>query len=260
MLMRFVAGACAAALIPIFAMPAAAGPTAAEILKRVQALADGAKTYQATIIVNTNAGKQGTMSLRLDIKTSGNKGSLATSLVGQPIGELARRAVVSSMQIVDDGQSTWLYNAGAKTYARRPSNSGKNARSAINDMAKLTKDSTLTLAAPERIGGKRVYVIQAIPKKAGLNQPEKETLYIEQDTFHLRQKRVITRTRSGGTEGPTRVLTTMLVQNERFNAPIPDSAFRFVPPAGAKEMETGGMMGGSGMRIHVGPVGPGHRK
>jgi outer membrane lipoprotein-sorting protein len=70
--------------------------------------------------------------------------------------------------------------------------------------------------------------------------------YIDKATGRTRQMRM-----SGmmsGPQGQSQPMNiNMIIQNEQVNVPIPDSVFKFTPPAGAKEMKGGMGMPGPGM-------------
>jgi outer membrane lipoprotein-sorting protein len=240
--------ALAAIALTAFAVPANAGPTAVEILKKTQALMEGAKTYQAVMLVNSDAGKAGRMTMRLDLKTSGKKSSFSTTSVGQPTGQFAMAGAMGGSQIVDDGQNMWIYSPAMKTYAKRPSTGGKNRNMAspFNDIAGMTKESNLVLAGTESIAGKPAYVIKVNPKNPARSN-QTITFYIDQASYHMKQMKVNSSAPSMASKTPQPIEVLVKVQSEKFNEPIPDSAFRFSPPAGAKEMQ-GGMFGGAGNR------------
>lgn len=244
MMRRFTAGACAAALLFALTVPATAGPTAAEILKKTQAAVNGAKTYQATILVSNNAGKLGSMNLRMDVKTSGNKSAITTSVIGQPTGQLAMAAAMSGTQIIDDGQNMWVYNTAMKSYSKRPSTGGKGANNPFKDISGLTKNANVAVVGTENIAGKPAYVVQITPKVKGKGAPDKVLIYIDQASYHMRQMKM--NTSAASPQGTQAISMVMQVQNERLNAPIPDAVFHFTPPPGAKEMQGGGFMGGMG--------------
>jgi outer membrane lipoprotein-sorting protein len=69
-------------------------------------------------------------------------------------------------------------------------------------------------------------------------------MYFDQGSYRFRKMTVTSNQQ--GPKGPMHMNMVMMVKNEAVNTPIPDSAFKFVPPPGAKEMK-GGMMPGMGM-------------
>jgi hypothetical protein len=96
--------------------------------------------------------------------------------------------------------------------------------------------------------------------------------FVDQATGRLRQIKS-TMTMPGGMMGamgapggppssgakPMVMTNTMVLVSEKVDAPIPDSVFRFTPPAGAHEMKGGpmGMPGMGGMPGGGPPRGPG---
>jgi outer membrane lipoprotein-sorting protein len=241
--------AVAAIVFTVSASTVFAAPTAVEILKKTQSIMEKAKTYQAVMLVNTDAGKMGKMTLRLDIKKSGKKSALSTSPVGQASGQFAMLGAGASSQIVDDGVNMWIYTPMLKSYMKRPSMGGKGVASPFQDIAGMTKQADIKLTGTESVSGRPSYVIQVNPKKAPKGGSQKVTFYIDQATYHMTQMKMnsTTPSMSGSSQ---QVLVTMQVQSEKFDQPVADSAFRFTPPAGVKEMQGGfpGMMGGGAGR------------
>jgi outer membrane lipoprotein-sorting protein len=221
---------------------AQAKPSAVDILKKTQALVDSARTYQATVLIKSDAGKQGSMTLRTMLKAAGNKQSSSTAVIGQPTGSFAIAAMSAGIQTVDDGKTMWIYSPMMKGYHKRPSMGKKAIKSPFSDVARLTRDADVSLGGIENVSGKPSYVIRLTPKQPE-RKGEKVTIYVEQGNYHMRQMRLESPGRGG--DGKAAQPSTVLIQvtNEKFNEPIPDSAFKFTPPPGAKEM-VGGMFGG----------------
>lgn len=237
-----------------WAKPAAAGPTALDILKKTQAVITSSKTYQATILVTNTVGSSGSFTMRVNMKTAGNKGSFNTSAVGHPTGKFAMAAVMGNSQVVDDGKTMTIYSPTSKTYVKRPSRGGVSPAASFRDISGIAKNANLTLAPPETIAGKPVFVIIATPKNAPKSR-SKTTIYIDQATYHPRQMKVESMSPGPNGQQPEASTIVVQIQDEKYNEPIPDSVFRFTPPPGSKEMQ-GGF---TGMGPRTGP-GPGSRR
>lgn len=245
MMKRYAAGVCAAMALGMVSAQAHAGPTANEILKKAQDLVANAKTYQATFLVNVNSGQMGTMNSRADIKTAGKKTAVTNTVIGQPTGMMAMAGSQGNSQMVDDGTTTWVYIPSQKKYMKMPSRGQANPMD-LRTMLSSVKDSTAKLVGTKSVGGKPAYVVELAPKTAPRGMNQKMTIFIDQANYHVKQMK-ISMSGAGGQGQPQQSMTVDIrVQNEKMNEPIPDGVFKFTPPAGATEMQGGGMMGGMG--------------
>jgi len=212
-----------------------------EILKKTQAIVSSSKSYQATLLLTNNAGSAGSLSLRMDVKSAGKKGSFVQSLIGQPTGQFAMLgAAVGGSTIIDDGTSLWTYTAANRTYFKRKSVGGKATRSPFSDIESMTKNATVALGGTETVSGKPCYVINVTSKNPNAKGAQNVKVYIEKSNFHMRQIKINQTVPVSPGGPPQPVAMTIQVQNEKFNEAIPDSVFKFVPPAGAKEMDATG--------------------
>lgn len=232
------------------AASAAAAQDAAAIMKRAEQAIQNARTYQAVWQMTTSMGQMGSMTMKMEIKKSGNKTAMKMSPVGQPTGMMAMGATMANMQMVDDGKTSWVYLAGMNGYMKQPSQAS-NRPNPAQMMGIGGQEATYKLLRTEQVGGKPAYVIQVIPKNA--NDPRLRNMqnlqvlaYVDKATGRTRQMRM-SGTMSGpqGQSQPMNI--NMIIQNEQVNVPIPDSVFKFTPPTGAKQMKGGMGMPGPGM-------------
>jgi outer membrane lipoprotein-sorting protein len=204
---------------------AVAAPSPQEVLNKAMARMTGARTYQATYVMTSPRGTQ-TMQLKSVTKKK-------QSLTITPPG----------IQVIDDGKTMVMYNKAANAYGRMPSQVAGASSIVAAQLAAMERTSSMKFGAPTKIGGASVLVIEVTPKQPGGATAK---LYIEQGSYRL-LKVVDQRTMPGvgGQKGQT-LSQTISITNEKVNAPIPDSAFKFTPPPGAKEMAAPapGAMGG----------------
>src|SRR2546421_12454025 len=85
-----------------------AAPDANAIMKKSMAAMSGAKTYQATIQMNTTMGPANSATASMDIKMVPAQGKLAVKMapVGQATGLMAQAAMFMNMTMVDDGKNS----------------------------------------------------------------------------------------------------------------------------------------------------------
>jgi outer membrane lipoprotein-sorting protein len=221
---------------------------AQQVMKRAEAAMKSVKTYQATMVMSMEMGQMGSMSMNMDIKMIPNKKmTMKMSPAGQPTGMMAMGAASMNMHMVDDGKTMWTYMPMMKGYARGPSRVKTNPVN-FAEMGNVGKDVTFKMIGTENVGGKSAYAIQAIPKKPIQNaQDTRIVFYIDRATNRFLQMKMNSRMAMGDPKQPPQEMKmSMVVKNEKINAPIPASVFKFTPPPGSKEMK-GGMMGGPGM-------------
>lgn len=243
----------------LLASPAMASPDAKTIVGKAKAALKGVKTYQATLVMSMDMGKMGSMSVSTQVKTlAGNKTVVKTVPIGQPTGMMAMAGpAASEMQIVDDGKFTWFYFKGMNSYSKRPSRKGR-----VNiGMSDMIPNGTYKLLPPSKVGGRPVHVIQVIPTRKMMEGNQKIVIYIDQGTYRLKQIKATNSSPGGPNQPPQKMTMVMTIKDEKINAPIPDSVFKFTPPPGAKEMQGRMMPGPMGVPGMPGPgrVPPGLR-
>lgn len=217
----------AASAFALLCGQAGAAPSPQEVVAKAVARMSNAKTYQATYIMSSPRGTQ-----TLQLKSVAKK---KQSLTITPPG----------IQVVDDGKTMVMYNKAANVYGKMPSQVANSAGIVSAQLSAMERSSNLKFGAPTRIGGVPVLVIDVTPKQ-GTGSSAK--LYIEQGSYRI-VKIVDQRTMPGAGGKPGQTMSqTITIANEKINAPIPDSAFKFTPPPGAKEMAAPapGGMGGMG--------------
>lgn len=241
-------------LIPALVLGAAhAAPaqSAADVMKKANSLYTGAKTYQATMVMDMTMGALGSMSTVTEVKSVGKtRVSTKTTSQGKPTGQMAMGAANLNIQMIDDGTTMYTYMAGQNKYMKRPHVAGAAGMSSVmpfmGDPTKLK--ATYKMLPATTLNGTPVYAIEVTPA-AGSGMPggngSTTVIYIDKNTYHFKELKVKSSQPAG--QGKTMNMDmTMLIKNEKFNQPIPDSVFKFTPPAGATEMQGfGGMMGGA---------------
>jgi len=217
----------------------------AEIVKKASALYDHARTYQATVVMDMSMGPLGRSSMVTQVKAVGNAKVHATTRAQSSGGS---RAGIGSagmnIEMVDDGKTMYTYMPGQNKYSKRA-----HVASNSNMMAALlpimgnpaSSKATYKMLPTTTVAGKPVYAIEVTGARS---QPGSSLiLYIDKSTLHFKQMTM--KTAQATSQGqPSGMNMTMTIENEKFNAPIPDSVFKFTPPAGATETPgNGGMMG-----------------
>ncbi len=223
-MLKFASGRLAAALCAMcLAAPAMAADTAEQIVKKAEAAVKSAKTYQAVYSMAMNMGQMGRMQMTMNVKTIPGK-------------KIAMTMTPMGVQMVDDGTSMWTYMSAMKTYSKGPSQVAKNSQTSMTQLGGIgNKAVSYKLLRTESVAGKLNHVIQIIPK-AALAPGVTSTilLYVDQATNRMTQLKV---SGSGAVQPgapPMKQEMLMTVSGEKFNAPIPDSMFKFVPPPGSK--------------------------
>ena len=217
----------------LLACSQAQAQTAQQIIDRVTAAYKNAKTYQANMAINTNAGPQGSMTMNMDIKSQQNQ-KYAIRMSATGTGQAAQMAGMLNMQMVDNGKTAYTYMPMMGGYTKKPhvANAGALNGMPSSPAAFFKGGGNYKLLAPTRVNGVPVYTVQMSNPRGGT-----ATLYVDKATYHLKQIKAM------GQNGQP---VTVNVTNERLNAPLPANAFVFTPPPGAKEVKGGGpgMMGG----------------
>jgi outer membrane lipoprotein-sorting protein len=246
-----VTAACAISCLTA-GITATAAPTAQEILAKSRAAMKSMKTYQATVVTTMSGGP---MSITLSARTkqAGNKTWAQLGMV-QGSAQAQQNPLASMLQnmiIIDDGTNTWTYMPAMKQYRKGPAGGAKQFNLGEQFLGKVDTNANLTFGGAENVGGKPTWVVEAKPKKLQPGQTEVVRMNFDQSTYHLLQAKV-NQSRPASAQSPARQQSVMvIVKDEKINQPIPESTFKFTPPAGAKEAQGGmgmGMPGGAGQR------------
>lgn len=206
---------------------------ATKILQEVTKRFNAAKTVKGTIVMSAVAqGKPQSATISMIAKRP-NLMSANMSSPASPMG---------AMRIVCDGKSMYVYMQKMNQYATQPAPSDFSKLMAMSgmDLSKLgdTSKATYKLIRKTTRNGKPVFEIQATPKNPTQQQKgSKTTLFIGQNDY-IPVAVVASGPQNNG---------TITFKNFTYNAPVSASLFKWVPPKGAKLMQTGGGPGG-GMR------------
>lgn len=212
------------------AATAAQAQTAEQIVKRSEEAMKALKTWQATIVTSTQS-PMGNIQQQMEVKTIPGK-KMAMTLSGGMGGGL---------QVVDDGTNMWLYMPSMKQYQKNPSQIAKRQGNGIADVGPLAKNADLKLLKPEKVDGKETSVVQIVPK----NSPAtKIKAYFDKSSGLMVKMEVSGAAPAQGNQPGATFNSVVQIKNMKLNAPIAPSAFKFTPPAGAKQMQPG--MGGPG--------------
>jgi outer membrane lipoprotein-sorting protein len=210
--------------------------SAEQLIKQAQDKIKNAKSYQATVV--------------MEVSGTGRPSQTMTSVVKLiPFKKTALTMTPPGIQVVDDGQTLYSYLPTAKTYSKGPTQV-KSQSIGISQIAGLAKQATFKLRSPAVVTGRPCHVIQIVPKTPVASGGSVEMLlYIDKQTSSMRQFTSRMTAKAPGQPKPIRQAAIVTVKDERFDAPIPDSVFRFTPPPGAKEGPSmNAMLGGSGPR------------
>lgn len=219
-----------AGLCTWMAATAAQAQTAEQIVKRNEEAMKALKTYQATYITSTQS-PMGNIQQQMDIKAIPGK-KMAMTLSGGMGGGL---------QVVDDGTNMWLYMPMTKQYQKNPSQIAKRQSASPADVGQLAKNADLKLLKAEKVDGKETSVVQIVPKN---NSAMKVKAYFDKGTGLLVKMEIAGSGPPQGNQPGATFNSVVQIKNMKLNAPIAPSAFKFTPPAGAKQMQPG--MGGPG--------------
>jgi outer membrane lipoprotein-sorting protein len=258
---RFAQSFAMAMLLTGTAAASFAAPTAQEIMQKSSAAMKGSKTYQA-VLESTIIDQTGTMSMQVEVKKSGNTWVMKTSPLGQATGSMETDGAPRRIMSISDGKMTLTYYPTLNRYTKLPAGHSESTKwDDFTGMFKRAAKVDLRLVGTESIAGKPAYVIEETPIKAGEGYKTMKRYWIDQETYRFKQMKVGIVSDTGGKDltgksQTPQTTTVMLVKSEMavlitseiIDQPIPDSVFKFTPPAGATEMKGGmaGMMGGMG--------------
>ncbi|HZP80796.1 MAG TPA: DUF2092 domain-containing protein [Chthonomonadaceae bacterium] len=219
---------------------ARAAEDAQSILKKMAGAYSAAKTYQGRITIKqagkTPNGKAVTMTSKQQIKYKQPNRffvNVSMNLTGVP------NAPARNMDriMVSDGTTVTVYMAANKQYMKQKGVPPLDLSKLLQGLTGVNAPGA-TLLPPTTVQGHSAYVVQVKPDLSHLppNLPPAERtkllasikpdkFFIDRQNYHL-----LRMTRSIGGSS-----MDVELESQVFNAAIPDTAFRFTPPAGAKE-------------------------
>jgi outer membrane lipoprotein-sorting protein len=226
---RFVRSSAIFAAILCTAITASKAQSAQDLVKKSKEIMKNAKTVQLHMIVENDLGAKGKSSQFTDIKMVPGK-RLAMSGGGtskdSPLASGQPRT-----QVYDDGTTLYAYLPSKKQYRKMPSQAAKIANISNTIDGKIAGINLVYKKLPDtNFDGTKCYAIQAdLPGSKGAT---KTIMYIDKSTGLPRG------IRTTATQGKEVILkTTITMKDVKLNAPIPESAFKFKPPAGSTEIK-----------------------
>jgi outer membrane lipoprotein-sorting protein len=226
------------ATIALVVAQATAQPDAGVILQRARKALTGLTSYQARWVMNMTS-NVGSLTMNMDMKVIPAQGKLAMTMspAGKATGQMAMASMMLQMQMVDDGKTAFFYMPMMGGYQKGP-HMKKKMMMGPGEMAfQSTEDASFSYLRTDTVDGRPVHVIQVFPKKMEQNSKGDVLLFVDQATNRLKRMTM----NMGGMPGPQGQAQSMKmrleVTKEIVNAPIPSSAFKFVPPPGAKQIQ-----------------------
>lgn len=223
---------------------ASAAPDARSIIEKANAQIKNAKTYQATIVSTNKMGKMGSISVSIHVAAipAQGKSAIRSGPVGKPTGALAMQAAMASAIMVDDGKEAYVYSPMLGGYRKAPHRPGSPGNLALLNLDR-SKGLTFKLIGVRPVEGRPAYAIEVIPPQ---KQPGSTTVvYVDKATGRYRRIESHRTAAAGQGGAPQSVDTVLTVTQEVINAPIPEKAFQFTPPPGAKEIPATPAPGGA---------------
>jgi outer membrane lipoprotein-sorting protein len=219
-------------------------PSAAQdvstILSKVADAYKNAKSYQAQVtmtqVLQVGSQKQQLTSTMTTKYKAPNK--MVTLIQGN-----------QSLQVYSDGKTMYVYSPKEREYIKMPAPAslaqaggagvGTGDPSQIGTQLQMLFSQNAKKLADRKVGGKLVFVIQSTQSdKAQDGQSSSQmtaTAFIDKATYLVRQI-VISDSRSRGNQKMSQQITITFA-SQQINPVLPDSAFVFKPPAGAKERQ-----------------------
>jgi outer membrane lipoprotein-sorting protein len=251
--MKMVRITALAVAIASASLPAVAAPDGKQILKKMEAamtrmLANG-KSYQATIAMSTKLPESmqgqvpaGMQDMKIHMRIIPGKKARVEVAGGMP---------QMSTTMVDDGTNLWIYMAAMNSYMKQASQiaqvGGGMALRGVPMMGLTTQLQGMKAVVKgiRTIHGKPAYVVVVTSTKSGPMKIKRAELVVDKATNWLRQFSVSMSMGGHGAGKSQDIVSSGVIQDEQFDVAIPDSAFVFTPPEGAKEMQTPVGMGGA---------------
>lgn len=226
-------------LLPLALIAACESPSraqsAASIIARMKSAYAGARTYRATMSVDTTLGAM-VMRAVANITTEGKKFRETATMSGLP-GAAGAKGGMESLS-VSDGKDLYMYIPMLNRYMVRPLSSMSSAPSLFGSMGEgagvmpwqmTLPNASYKLLPPATVNGRRCYVVQTTQSLPNLPNSVVK-FFIDRSTYHLKQLHL-----SGNMGQPINM--AMTIQKEQFNVPVSPSTFHFTPPKGATPMQ-----------------------
>ncbi len=213
-----IAAASALALAPTFAAgqtaPAPAVLTADQIVDRVQAVYDRAKTFKSTF-------KQ-----RYTAKAYGRIKDSAGEVIFQKPGKMSWRYTSNGNRVVSDGKIVKVYEQENRQMFQQPLDKSENlaALSFLTGSGKLKQSFTFERANANDMGFEGGFVLMGTPKK-GTPAYQKIFLFVDAGTYQVR--RVLLLDAQGNRN-------RFDFDKPQVNTKAPSGEFNFTPPPGTQ--------------------------
>lgn len=233
-----------------------AGPDAQDIAMKCKAVMTAVRTYQGTWQMSMIMGQMGSMSITMEMKAvpSSSKLYMTVKPLGTPSGMLAAPGASMNAQMIDDGKNLYKYDRNKNQYSKephRPNNSINPAEIWFRQAA----NSGFKIETIVKLNGRPTYVLLVVPKQGTGPAIPNTRIYVDQANYQFKQM-TMSNTIPGGQGGqPQKMDVKLLVKSDRFNEPIPDSVFKFTPPPGAVEVQSGQLPMPMGGPMMGGPPG-----
>jgi len=149
------------------------------------------------------------------------------------------QGMTGTLLIVSNGKTIYQYSSFANEYTQRPAPANLLDEILLNAGA----GNHFKQVGNQKIGGVSVTVLKGTSSSP--QGPVQTTFYIDQkNSLPYRIVVVLTNHAAPG-GGMFRMISEQTFSSQKLNGPMPDSAFRFVPPASAAQVTSLGPLGGS---------------
>jgi outer membrane lipoprotein-sorting protein len=223
------------------ALPTASAESAQDVLKKMAAVYETAKSFQGSVTQRqkgkTRDGKSATLTTTQQLHYKGpNLFHIQISATGT--GAAAASASQMGITFVSDGKNIFIYRPAQKKYARQPSPPSLPLSKILRVIPNPATPG-LSLLSPTSVQGHAAYVVQVKPTKPPNVPPQqraqveayfktlKPTQYmIDKQNYHLLKITTAQGTNTSEIEfGP-----------QTINGNVAPALFAFTPPAGTTEM------------------------
>lgn len=222
--------------LAVAALPAGA-QSAADILKKSEALYTKAASYQGSLVIKTSGkdqnGKPATLTQTQVIKYVGpNKVRVQVSAIGT--GSAKAQAANLSSTTVSDGKTFTIYNSSLKQYVKQPAPPALSVRQLLARVLPASTSQGLKLVAPSQVAGRPVFVLELKPAPPPNLTAQQKAEYAKMKPLQLmidKQNYQLLKIRQTAANGSVDIS----LNGQTFKPNLPGSTFAFTPPAGAKE-------------------------
>jgi outer membrane lipoprotein-sorting protein len=208
----------------------AATPSAESLITKCLSGYDESSTYQGTVTVRMERGSQKNkmvMTIKALNDRKGTAGRSFMSIVTQmAAGDTSTRE--THTQFFDDGTNLFAVDLDAKQYSKQPHSTDRLSGLFRASFENARKFGGKLSVVETKVTGKPVYRITGKPKEGSV------LIVIDQEKYRLRSVAA-----SWGA-GANKVSSRMTLENQVFNKPIAEGAFKWEPPAQFKEVPIGG--------------------